>query len=240
MTSLGPRFCPRCGTARVADMPFCPGCGQSLVEFDEHSAVGIGRQATDTEVANDTSTAAAGTSPSPSVDDWEGDLRSDGPLPKATADASDRGFRVPLIVIVALVVVLGSIVLGLPRLLLPGGPTSGGQAAPNSGSQAAPGGSSGVPSPLIVGLTILSPTDGQPVASKEVTVIGTAPPGLTITHDVSLGIDQHATADGTGHWAIKVGLNEGDNKLTFRIGDDHSTEQMIRVIYTPTQTPSST
>lgn len=220
-------------------MPFCPGCGQSVVEFDEHSAIGIGRQSTDTEVANDTSTAAAGTSRSPSVDDGENDLRSDGPLPNATRDASDRGFRFPLIVIVALVVVFGLIALGLPRLLLPGGPTSGGQAAPGSGSRAAPGGSSGGPAPLIVGLTILSPTDGQLVASKEVTVIGTAPPGLTVTQDISLGVDQHATADGTGHWAIKVGLNEGDNKLIFRIGDDHSTQQTIQVTYTPMQTPFS-
>jgi len=34
---------------------------------------------------------------------------------------------------------------------------------------------------------------------------------------------------------MKVGLNDGDNKLTFRIGDDHSTQKTIRVIYTPPQ-----
>ena len=32
-------------------------------------------------------------------------------------------------------------------------------------------------------------------------------------------------------------LNEGDNKLTFRIGDDHSTQKTIRVIYTPPLSP---
>lgn len=100
------------------------------------------------------------------------------------------------------------------------------------GSSQVPGGSTPVPA-LITGLTITSPTDGQAVAIKEVTVIGTAPPGLTVTQDISFGPDQHATADGTGHWAIKVGLNDGENRLTFRIGDDASTKKTLRVIYTP-------
>ena len=64
-------------------------------------------------------------------------------------------------------------------------------------------------------------------------MIGLAPPGVKITRDVSFGLDQHATTDGTGHWAIGVGLNKGENKLKFRIGDDRSTEQEIRVTYTP-------
>ena len=89
------------------------------------------------------------------------------------------------------------------------------------------------PSAPIVGLTILSPRDGDVVATKEVTVIGLAPPGLTITRDISLGLDQHAGVDGTGHWAINVGLNEGQNDLVFRIGDDRSTEKRLRVTYTP-------
>jgi hypothetical protein len=95
-----------------------------------------------------------------------------------------------------------------------------------------PPGSTPVPAP-IVGLTITSPTDGQAVATKEVTVIGTAPPGLTITQDIQFRPDQHTTVDGTGHWAIKVGLDDGENRLTFRIGDDNSTKKTIRVIYTP-------
>jgi hypothetical protein len=86
-------------------------------------------------------------------------------------------------------------------------------------------------------LTILSPRDGDVVATKEVTVIGLAPPGLTITRDVSFGLDSHANADGTGHWAINVGLNEGQNDVVIRIGDDRSTEQRLRVIYTPPQAP---
>jgi len=95
--------------------------------------------------------------------------------------------------------------------------------------------SAGAPA-LITGLTILSPTDGQSVATKDVNVIGTAPPGVTITQDVSFGLDQHTASDGTGHWAMKVGLKDGENKLVFRIGDDASTRKEIRVTYTP-QTP---
>jgi hypothetical protein len=84
-----------------------------------------------------------------------------------------------------------------------------------------------------VGLVILSPADGAVVGAKEVTVIGTAPPGLRITQDISFGFDQHANADGTGHWAIRVDLSEGENQLKFRLGDDPSTTQTIRVIYLP-------
>jgi hypothetical protein len=84
-----------------------------------------------------------------------------------------------------------------------------------------------------VGLTILSPADGAVVGAREVTVIGTAPPGLRITQDISFGFDRHATADGTGHWAIQVELTEGENQLKFRIGDDPSTTQTIRAVYVP-------
>jgi hypothetical protein len=56
---------------------------------------------------------------------------------------------------------------------------------------------------------------------------------LKVTRDVSFGLDQHATADGTGHWAMTVGLDEGENNLVFRLGDDRSTEKRLRVTYTP-------
>lgn len=103
----------------------------------------------------------------------------------------------------------------------------------SDGSGSTPGASSAGPSAPIVGMSIVSPHDGDAVASKEVTVIGLAPPGLTITRDVSFGLDQHANVDGTGHWAINVGLSEGQNDLVFRIGDDRSTEQRLRVLYMP-------
>ena len=109
--------------------------------------------------------------------------------------------RVPPVVIAAIVVAAGLIAFGLlTRLQFGGGPGPGGQVVPNA---------SLVPAAPITGLSILSPTDGQVVVAKEITVIGIAPPGLTITQDISFGLDQHALVDGTGHWAIKVGLNEG-------------------------------
>ena len=225
MTGLVRRFCPRCGTGRVADMPFCPGCGLDFREVDEGLDPGAAAAATDSVVPSGTSTSQADATQTPVVDEWEAgshDLTS----PKESARSGSRGLRVHPIVLIAAIVVVVLVLVGLlPRPQLPG---------PGSGGAPASSLPSGAP---IVGLTILSPTDGQAVAAKDVLVIGLAPPGLTVTQDISFGFDQHATADGTGHWAIKVGLNEGDNKLTFRIGDDHSTQQTIRVIYTPPASP---
>ena len=184
MANPEPQYCPRCGTARIADMPFCPKCGLSVAELAE----GTPRQA-----------------------------------------RASRGGLIPIIVIVAVVAIVGSAVLGLIHFDLGGRPGSGATLAPNATL---------APVAPIIGLSILSPADGQTVVTKEITVIGTAPPGLTITQDISFGLDQHASVDGTGHWAIKVELHEGDNKLAFRIGDDGSTRQTIRVIYTPPQTPA--
>jgi hypothetical protein len=83
------------------------------------------------------------------------------------------------------------------------------------------------------GLAILSPTQGAVVASKQIVVIGSAPAGLRVVRDVPLWIDQSTTADGTGHWAMSVDLNKGENKLRFRIGDDKSTAKELRVMYSP-------
>ena len=81
-----------------------------------------------------------------------------------------------------------------------------------------PGRISRLASAPIIGLTIQSPADGEQVSTKEVTVIGPAPPGMKITRDISFFPDQHATADSTGHWAIAVSPNEGNNDLVFRSG----------------------
>jgi hypothetical protein len=102
-----------------------------------------------------------------------------------------------------------------------------------TGGSVAPGQPSAGPIAPIVGITFESPQDGQAVATRDVAVIGIAPPGLTITRDVSFGLDQHTVVDGTGHWAIGVRLEEGDNTLVFRIGDDRSTEKRLRVRFVP-------
>ena len=132
----------------------------------------------------------------------------------------------------ALIVAAGLVVFGLLMRPQPGAVPGSTPLAGSSG-QVGPGGSPVGPAAPITGITIQSPQDGQAIATKDVTVIGLAPPGLSVTRDVSFGFDQHATADGTGHWAISVGLDEGQNDLVFRIGDDHSTEKRVRVIYTP-------
>jgi hypothetical protein len=135
----------------------------------------------------------------------------------------------------ALIIAVGLVMFGLlmrPQAGVgPVGAPQGSQPGPVGAVRS--GASSVGPAVPIVGLTIQSPVDRQVVATKDVTVIGIAPPGLSITRDVSLGLDQHATVDGTGHWAMSVGLQEGENELVFRIGDDRSTEKKIRVTYTP-------
>lgn len=137
------------------------------------------------------------------------------------------------LVIAAVLVAIGAI--GYALLTRPAASTPIG-GVPGGGNQT-PAVATPLPAP-ITELTITSPTDGQAVATNEVTVIGTAPPGLTITQDISFGPDQHTTVDGTGHWAIKVGLKDGENRLTFRIGDDGSTKKTLRVIYTPPPPPA--
>ena len=227
MASSGPRFCPRCGTGRVGDMGFCPNCGLDLRELptDERSS---------TEPRPDASTSATSSS-------------SATPAPPATPPASryddsrddpllGRLLGPGLLVLLLLVAVAWFAGWG-PFARQPGAsPLGGGEGAtPTSPflppvttqpSSIAPG----LTAPP-VGLTILSPADGAVVGTKQVTVIGTAPPGLGITQDISLGLDRHTTADGTGHWAIQADLSEGENQLKFRIGDDGSTTQTIRVVY---------
>jgi hypothetical protein len=208
MAAAGPGFCPRCGTARMADLPFCPRCGLNLAEIDGAGASAAPGGSIEPLPSREPPTEAP-TKPVEAVRDR---------IPAA------RGLAVPPAVLIVGIVVVGLLALGLLRL-----PQLGGSPTPPLQASAGP---SGGPAAPIVGLSILSPTDGQAVATKDVLVIGLAPPGLGITQDVSFGLDQHTTADGTGHWAIKVGLNEGDNVLKFRIGDDHSTEKTVRVIYT--------
>jgi hypothetical protein len=213
----------------VAGLSFCPGCGFDTAEIGQRDSAAAGDRSTPAVDPMDSRAAAVPVTGSPSdrprrhVDEpaetaWSIVLRQ-----------FDRGSRRRTIVIGAAIVVIALIAFSqLTR------PRSGGvlPTVPGPGGQQQPGSSSVGPA-LIVGLTIQSPTDGQQIATRDVTVIGIAPPGLSITRDVSLGLDQHATADGTGHWAMNVGLNEGENKLKFRIGDDRSTEQTLRVIYTP-------
>jgi hypothetical protein len=225
MASSGPRFCPRCGTGRVGEMAFCPNCGLDLRQLptDEQTIV---------EPPSDASTSAV---PPTST------------VPPATSARYETPGERPAIErllgpgLLVLVLLFGAAwLIGLGPFARPsgdGGPLAGGAQSATPSSPFLPAVTSqpasiqpGLTAPP-VGLTILSPADGSVVGAKEVTVIGTAPPGLRITQDISLGLDHHATADGTGHWAIQADLSEGENQLRFRIGDDSSTTQTIRVIY---------
>jgi hypothetical protein len=193
---------------------FCPRCGTALVaghpycpkcgfNIDE-----LSRPATPAE---------------PLRDDERPELRDSAP---------DRSSRLTPIALGAVVIAAGLI----GYALLTRAPAGEGSVPPPGGSPApagspAPGEVPAAPSAPIVGLTIQTPQDGDTVATGEVTVIGLAPPGLKVTRDVSFGFDQHATADSTGRWAMSVRLNEGENNLVFRIGDDRSTEQRLRVTF---------
>jgi hypothetical protein len=210
----------------VAGLSFCPGCGFNTAEISSKPA---------SPAVEPPSAPSApiwpDIDPDPSVE--VPPVNATPPLAVAASGIStlwlERRPPARTIVIGALVVAVALVAINqLTRPKPVGLPASPGA----SSGEAQPGAPSAGPA-LIVGLTIQSPVDGQQIATKDVTVIGVAPPGLTITRDVSLGLDQHATTDGTGHWAMSVGLNEGENKLKFRIGDDRSTEQTLRVIYTP-------
>ena len=64
-------------------------------------------------------------------------------------------------------------------------------------------------------------------------VRGHAPPRTTVTRDVPLWFDQHTVADADGHWSMEVPLNAGENRLTFRLRDERSTEETISVTSDP-------
>lgn len=219
MTDQGFRFCPRCGTALVEGLPYCPKCGFNVAELTAGSRLAPRRGS---EPANDTDPY-----------DWGAGAQSQEPPGRpVVTELEPRRYRGFSILLAGAAIALGLIAYALitrtdgvtQPSVAPGGPAVPATLAPGATLQ---------PSAPIVGLTIESPRDGDVVATGEVTVIGLAPPGLSITRDVSFGLDQHTTVDGTGHWAIGVRLDQGENTLVFRIGDDRSTEQKIRVTFQP-------
>lgn len=225
MTDQGFRFCPRCGTALVAGLPYCPKCGFNVSEIASGSRPAASSDSdADPYDWGTRSGASIGSEPAKSFE------QPGGPT---ITDLEPRRSRGASILLAGLAVAVGLIAYALITR-----PDTGGQpSAPPLGGSILPAslapGVTQAPSAPIVGLTIQSPRDGDVVATGEVTVIGLAPPGLSITRDVSFGLDQHTTVDGTGHWAIGVRLDQGENTLVFRIGDDRSTEQKIRVTFQP-------
>jgi hypothetical protein len=80
-------------------------------------------------------------------------------------------------------------------------------------------------------LTITSHNDGDTVTTPLIAIQGSAPPNAPITRDIAMARDAHTQADATGHWTMPVSLKEGNNSLTFRVGDDKSTAHTIHVTY---------
>lgn len=81
------------------------------------------------------------------------------------------------------------------------------------------------------GLIIVEPADGAVVSDRSIIVRGLAPPGATITRDIPFWFDEHTTADAAGRWSFAVELVAGENKLTFRIGDQSPTSETVTVRY---------
>ena len=88
------------------------------------------------------------------------------------------------------------------------------------------------PRPILI---ITSPDDGDVVDTRSIQLVGTAPPGAEIVLDVPLFGDRRTSADNRGEWVLTVDLEEGDNDLVLRIGDDQGTTKTIRIVYEPTE-----
>ena len=69
------------------------------------------------------------------------------------------------------------------------------------------------------------------VSSPSVQVVGTAPAGAEIVQELNLFGDKRTSADAEGDWVLTVDLEEGDNDLIFRIGDDEATTKTLRIVY---------
>lgn len=83
---------------------------------------------------------------------------------------------------------------------------------------------------------VLKPANGATVSSPSATttVSGTGPAGATVVRDIFLRPDTTAVAGPDGTWSMPVELSEGSNELTFRVGDDRSTEVKVSVTYVKT------
>jgi len=89
------------------------------------------------------------------------------------------------------------------------------------------------PTPSLPELVVYFPRDGQTIHDQDINVVGTAPAGATVTHDVPMWFDDHVTVQPDGSWLMPVHLDPGQNVLRFRIGDDRATEIEVNVTVKP-------
>src|SRR5215207_7663062 len=154
MTDSGHRFCPRCGTALVAGMPFCPGCGFNTAEVADRQALAVD----DGDEIHEGATSRASVPDTP-------DVRSTGPeSPYEARLRRDRAPRGAPILLGALVIAAGLAAFGLLMRPPADGATAPANGSLGPGAEVDPGGSLAAPSAPIVGLTIQSPPEGQAVA----------------------------------------------------------------------------
>ncbi len=85
----------------------------------------------------------------------------------------------------------------------------------------------------LTGFSISSHDNGSTVATGSVELGGDAPPNAQIVQDISFGPDKRTTAGGDGSWVLTVDLEEGENDLKLRLGDDDETTKTIRIVYDP-------
>lgn len=83
----------------------------------------------------------------------------------------------------------------------------------------------------VAGLSIVFPKDHDTISTRVINVIGNAPPGSTITRDIPMWFDDHTITRDDSIWMMSVQLGDGSNDLTFRIGDDRSTELHLTIVY---------
>jgi hypothetical protein len=231
-------------------MPFCPGCGLNLEQLAAPAFAPGGAATPERPLPAPTLHGAPGAptaGPLPPVSTAEGRALSDGtPRYEGTPSSAERRASVvsaamneartrrvglPALIAILVAVLIVGLALGGTGL----GPRIGGSATATQAPSPTAAGPTLAPTSEAppFGLLILSPLDGAVVGSRQITVIGSAPAGITVVHDVPMWFDSKSTADGTGHWAMTVDLNKGENRLKFRLGDDKSTAKEIRVTYAP-------
>ena len=102
------------------------------------------------------------------------------------------------------------------------------------------------PTPASAAFTVVEPATGSTVATADIVVRGTGPPGARVVHDILLQRDDDAIIDASGGWAMPITLREGANVLTFRLGEDETTNIVAHVTYEratapgPAATPAPT
>ncbi len=167
MTDQKPRSCLRCGTALVAGLSFCPRCGLNNDEAGDRADPPVDGQ----EQAPGRSRAGSDGLQAPLATATQPVGAALSALPRSL----ERGLGGNAKLWSAVIVVAALVIFDLLTR-----PQVGGAPGAAPGGGVLPDASAAAPSALIVGLTIESPRDGQVVATKDITVIGIAPPGLTI------------------------------------------------------------